>query len=297
MTNELNNTINNSNESELKFKPENTAPQFKLDAAQFEVDIDASSDPTKPRIATAILGKRDHKLLVKRDAMTSTELVEANATEDELVVENERGNSWLFDQLVKKVKGYRLKGESPEVAESLREPSPELLKAIYPSHKSKFIENMEDVSAKLVEDDDEFGIVLGGGDILEADLTIGNEDNPIAVIRFSIPEPEETERRNYKLNATKIRQPKGSRKSRNRIVANLDKTVKFFDELMLRDGAEIGMSPDFADSPVRVTVGGKTFSELSSVEEKRQFLSAIDGIYKRHILSAVMSKYNAKVLD
>lgn len=266
--------------------------QFKLDVPTIEVDIDVSSDPHKLKVVSARMRRATKDELVKREAMSLTEFVEASATEDDIVVEEERGNSWLFDEVVTEVKGFRLPGESPEVVKEFRPATSDLLNAIYPSYKAAFVKGAYNVTAKFFEDDFE-GVTLGGTETLPVDLIFGDEENALATIRFELPEPTDSERRTYGNEAVKLRQPKGSRKSRNRIISNLSASVRLFDVLMIREGASISM----LDSATRVTVQGRTFAESTTPMAKQVFIDAIDPLYKKAVLTAAMSKYNAKVQD
>lgn len=275
--------------------PETPAiPEFKFDVSAIQVDADASNDPTVVRLISARLRKPTKAELIKREAMSLTEIVEASATEEDIVADSDRANAYLFDAIATAVKGFRTKGESAEAAKEWKEITPELLKLIPGEYKSAFIKKLySDVTAKLVDDEEE-GILLGGGDFLSVDLIVGDEDNPLYRINFQVPEPSETERRKFSNDVVRVRQPKGSRKKRNRIVTNLDAGIKFFDELMSKPGASIGGE----DESLRVTVNGKTFAESQSNPVARlQFLDAIDPMYKLSVVSAAMNRYNVKVSD
>jgi hypothetical protein len=300
MTNEFDTTIeeNIGNTPEVLAAPTPnpptpTTPEFKLDASAIEVDIDVSSDPRKLRVVSARLRRATKEQLARREAMSLTEIVEANATEDDVVVESERGNAWLFDETVTAVKGFRLASESKELVKEFRPVTTELLDAIYPSYKSAFINGSYNVAAKFFEDEDE-GVALGGTETLPVNLVFGDEESPIITLRFELPEPTDTERRNYSNEAVKLRQPKGSRKSRNRIITNINAAVKLFDALMSREGADIYA---LDSSGHRVTVGGRTLEETKNPLARQMFLDGVDPIYKQKVVSAAMSKYNAKVQD
>lgn len=182
------------------------------------------------------------------------------------------------------------------MATEWREMTDELRDAIYSSYKSAFVRSIYNINAKFTDsyDDDGGGVVLGGTETLPVELTVGSEENPVATVLIELPEPTETERTKYQNDSVRLRQPKGSRKTRNRIVGNLEASVKFFDKLMSRDGAVITSgSPDTI-----VTVNGREFSDTAgSAIARMQFLDAIDPIYKRAIVNSAMSKYNAKVQD
>lgn len=291
MTNEI-----NHHETRLISLPDSEQHQFKLDTPRIEVEIDVSSDPTRVAVVAARMRKPSKKELVKREAMQLTEIVEASATEDEIVVEETRGNAWLFNEICTHVKGFRLAGEPKEMATEWREMTDELRDAIYSSYKSAFVRSIYNINAKFTDsyDDDGGGVVLGGTETLPVELTVGSEENPVATVLIELPEPTETERTKYQNDSVRLRQPKGSRKTRNRIVGNLEASVKFFDKLMSRDGAVITSgSPDTI-----VTVNGREFSDTAgSAIARMQFLDAIDPIYKRAIVNSAMSKYNAKVQD
>jgi hypothetical protein len=268
-------------------------PEFKFDVSNIEVDIDVSSTPGVVRIASARMRKPEKPILIRREEMTLTEIVEASATEEDIVVEDERGNAHLFDAIATHVKGFRTPDEPKTAASEWREVTIELLEQIPSSFKAAFVRSMYRVSAKIVESAEDEGFVLGGSDVLLVDFFVGDEEDPIAVVRFEVPEPTETERRGYAKDAVKLRQPKGSRKTRNRIISNLGVAVKFFDSLMTRSGADISFG-EFG----RATVQSKTFSEMSgSPVSKAIYLESIDAIYKRLIVNAVMSRYNARVQD
>jgi hypothetical protein len=271
--------------------PNPTAFELKFDAPSIEVDADASTDPLRQRIVTAKMRRPTLEELKVREAKSRMEIVEANATEDSIVSEDERGNAWLFEKIGTEVKGYRIsKSEPASKAEEWREATPDLLALLPSSHKAAFVRGMyKNVTAVLVEDEEE-GVLLGGGETLPVDLKFGDPDSPFAVVRFEVPAPSETERTDYNQQAIDIRQPKGSRKSRNRIVSNLDVAVKFFDTLMTRPGASI------EGDGCRATVQGKTLSETDGMG-RLIFLSQIDPMYKRAVVGAALTRYSVKVQD
>jgi hypothetical protein len=271
-------------------------PEFKFDAKFIEVEADASRDPQVTRVIAARLSKPTKADLIKREEMSTTEIVEASATEEEINADGERANTYFFDKLVTHVKGFRLKGEPKEIVSEWREATPELKALIPGEFKSAFVRKMySDVTAKLIETDEDDGVLLGGGEILAVDLIFGDEENPFAVIRFDVPEPTETERRKFSNDVVKVRQPKGAKKRRSRIVTNLDAAVKFFNQML--EKPEAGISGGDA---LRATVGGRTFEETKAGGNKfaiGQYLDAIDATYKMQVISAAMTKYNVKVSD
>lgn len=267
------------------------APEFKLDVPVVEVDIDVSSDPKVVKVVSARMSRPAKEQIVKQEAMSLTEIVEANATEDDIVVDQDRANAYLFDEIALKVKGFRLPGEDPSVVKEFRDVNDELLSRIPSTYKSAFVKGMYNVTAKHFEDGEE-GVLLSVDETIPVDLFVGDEESPIAKVRFEVPEPTETERKNYASSAVKLRQPKGSRKSRNRIVTDINASVRFFDTLMERPGAEI-----FGQEGTRVTISGKTFAESASGIARKLFIDGIDPVYKQKVIAAAMSKYNAKVQD
>ena len=267
-------------------------PKFKFDVASIEVDIDISTNPEVQRILSAKMRRATKDEHVKREAMSLVEFVEATATEEDINSDAQRANAWLFDQTATHVKGFRFKAEPKEAANQWREVTPEVLSRIPREFKSSFVASQYDqVTAKFVETDTEDeGFVFGeDGDLLSVDLIFGDVENPMYVVRFSMPEPSETARKSYSSESVKVRQVKGSRKSRNRIVQNLAASVKFFKTLMSHPDATISDNATFAD---------RTFDQAKSNPiGKGQFLDGIDPIYQRFVVSALMSKYNAKVSD
>jgi hypothetical protein len=276
------------NSEAVEIKPEFTTPNFPLDTTKTEVDIDVSTTPGVLKIASARMNRANLTQLLKREEMSVTEIVEVNATEDEIVSDDERSNALLFDETVESVKGFRLKGEPKEIVKEFRDATPELIAAIPSSYKNAFVKGAYKITAKFVDDIDE-GVTLGA-ETLPVDLYVGDEENPICVIRFEVPSPKETERVAYQQDAVQLRQPKGSKRSRNRIVTNLKASVKFFDKLMERSDAEI------TSETHRVTVQKKTFAEATDLS-KKLFIEAIDPIWKRAVVGAAMSKFSAKVQD
>lgn len=279
-------------ETENTTTPTPELPEFKFDVSAVEVEADASTNPNVNRLISARLRKPTKAELIQREAMSSTEIVEASATEEDILADGERANAFLFDKLATEVKGFAMRGEGKEIAGEWRAVTPELLKLIPAEYKAAFVRKLySDVTAKLVEGDEEF-VMLGGGDVLSVDLMFGDEDAPFAVIRFDVPEPNETERRKFSNDVVRVRQTKGAKKRRNRIVTNLDAGVKFFDLLMSKPEAAI-TSERFAP-----TVNGKTFAESQGNHvAKLQFLDAIDPMYKLSVASAAMNRYNVKVSD
>jgi hypothetical protein len=289
---ELANTIDNS----VTGDSIPATASFPLDVTKVEVDIDVSTSPKVQKILTARMTRPEKGDLVKREAMTVTEIVEATATEEKIDSDEERGNAWLFDRIVTEIKGVRLPGEPERAAEEFRPADENILGLLPDSWKSKFVTGMySKVKAEIFEAE-EIGVLIGGSAAIPVDLRFGDEDNPFQVIRFDVPEPQETERRKYQKDSVELRQPKGSTKSRNRIVMHLDASIKYFDLLMRRPEADIRSM----DEATRVTVTDVTFEQAKRSANPYaldQFLAAIDPIYKRMVVNEAMSKYNAKVSD
>jgi hypothetical protein len=183
------------------------------------------------------------------------------------------------------VKGFVLRGEAKELAKEWREASPELVSLIPSTYKAAFVRGMRISTAKYIEEENDF-VTLGGGDTLDVDLIIGYEDAPIGKVRFSVPEPTETERIKFSDQAMKYLQGRGRKRSA-RLVTNLRVCVEFFDQLMQRGGARIEGG----------AVGGQEFSKASSPLSIKTFIEQINPIYKTKVVNAMMSKYNAKLQD
>lgn len=254
-----------------------------LDPQRFEIELNVSSGE-KPKIVSAMLRCPLPEEDFKYADQISTEYRDAGSNEDEIVVDDEKAGSELFDKIIAQLKGFVLKGEPKERGDEFRDAQP--LKHLIPAAwKAAFVRGMRLGSAKLIDDANDY-IVLGGNDTLEVELIVGYEEKPVGTARFFVPEPTESERVSFNDASMKFLQGRGRKKS-SRLVTNLKVCVEFFDKLMERPGADVQLG----------TVGGKTLDQSTSPLTRKIFLAGINPVYKAKIINAAMTKYNARLTD
>jgi hypothetical protein len=257
--------------------------QFEFDKGDFEVEINVSTNPEKEKLVSAKMRRSNLDEEIAREKKATIEYREVSSAEEEIVVLEEAANAELFNKVVLEVRGFRLKDEPVDKAQEWRDAQP-LLSLIPSSFKNTFVRGSRICSARFVEDEDD-GVILGGNALLPVELIIGYEEDPLYVIKFELPEPEEKERIEFADKAMQFRTSRGKKKSA-RVVTDLNACVKFFDELMKRGGTVEGG-----------TVQGKPYSEFKEGTSKAIFLESIHPIYKHRVINAALSKYNAKLQD
>lgn len=258
-----------------------TERPFDFGKADFEGEINVGTEASKPKYVAARMRKPSHEELIVREREATFEARDLGGQEIERLDNSLKPSARLFDKVVTETRGYRLRSEAKDTSKEFRTPSEELLKNIPSGHKARFIDGMYIADAVLVDDDDDFAV--GGEATLKVDLIIGRKDDPVAVIRFELPEPQESERERFTKKASQLRENL-SAKTR-KLVTNLKASIEFFVDLMSRDGASVSSNG---------LVNGVSFQDADDV---RNWASQVDPMYMQLIIGTAFARYNAKLRD
>lgn len=265
-------------EQEVTQKPKLVA----LDPKQFDIDLNVGSEK-KPKIVSALFGAPEHEDDFAYAAKAKTRVLDAGDNEDEIIVDDLEAGVEMFDKYIKMVKGFVLPHEDRALGKDWRD-AQSIKHAIPQTWKASFVRGMRVAGATLVDNED--FVVLGAEGTMEVDFWIGYEDSPVGKCKFYIPDPSTTELSNW--NAETLRYLQGRGKKRSfRNPTNLRFCADFFDTLMERSTAMVEGA----------TVGGVEFNPSSPLINRKAWLLGINPVYKAKIITAAMTKYNARLQD
>lgn len=264
-----------------------TKPLVNLSPKLYEVEINISPVANDPYYAAARLGKPAAKsdyAFAKNSGALYRDTEDVQSNEEEVVLQ-EAAAIALFDEIVEEVRGYRYASEAPEAASQWRAADDTLKQLIPGTHKASFIHWMRQGSAKYVGSDFKSGFVLGGSATLPVDYVAGPAHAPLGTVHFEVPEPEETERREFEAAAMKMLQGSLDGRRTSRTVTDMEKCVEFFQMLMKRNGAQI----------VGGRIGEQTFDRCETPASRAAFLQEIDPHIQTKVIGAALMKYVARV--
>lgn len=250
-------------------------PAYPLDQTAAEIQLTRKISDTATDTLTHRFSRRATLAeLLEREAQSITELEEVAPNEDSFSSDSDIANARLYDKLIASIKGYKIgaftKADWIDATDDIKAKLPA-------AHKTAAIAGLYAWRC-AVEADDSDGFNLDG-DTYVIRQTIGDEDDPAYVVRYTLRQPTEAERREYDRTAGKASQVNGGKKRKIRFRTNLRADVALFDKLIQRiDGA---------------TIGGQTWGE----SEPGVFVAAIDPMAKRQVVNALLSSLSASLLD
>lgn len=258
--------------------------QFQFDQETFEVTLNVSGNPEREKLVSFKLGAPTAAQELERERSSYTEIIDRGKDGEKYESHKEEASGNLFDKICQFVKGVRLKGEPPEVGESYREATPDLLSRIPADWKTKVIDGLHvgECEVQDLEDD----VILGDDLTTTVNFYFPNKDDAQFTMTFEVPTPTERERTKFTDEVLKYVAGR-TRKQASRMSFNLQSSVDFFDNLMKRPGAGI----------VGGTVGGRTFFEASDPIAKQAFLDAINPTIKARVVGTAINKFNARLQD
>lgn len=243
---------------------------FAFDEQIHEIAFNARPRAESPVLVYHRLRKPTSVELNDRESRIKYETVEVSSREDEIRVDDEAANIWLWNKIILAVKGYNGVDGWQELAEEQKT-------ILNPNHKVIAIRAFYAGSCEVESDSD---IVSIGPETWTVVQKIGaDEDKPDFTVRHILREPTEAERVKFKRSASSTAYVRGAKKTQVRVTTRLRPYAELYDALMQDiDGA---------------TVNGESFIATN----RAQFLAAIDPIWKRQVIQCLMSYIEAQLLD
>lgn len=242
---------------------------FAFDEEFTEVRFNATPKADKPNYIWHRLRRPSFNELAEWDKASTWEVIDQNQRESEVFTENEAGHIKLWNTIIDAVKGYT------ECPADWISPTEQHKEKIWPGQKVAAI-NAKYASSCVVEDL-ENGISLTEQEWIVRQSIGLDPENPDFTVRYTIRQPNEAERREFRKSASSTTQLKGRKKAHYRMASNLKAYVKLFDALVV--GIEGG------------TVAGKQW------DGDRRFLAGIDPMFKRSVIVNFMNSLDAELQD
>jgi hypothetical protein len=243
---------------------------FAFDESETIVSFNARPNAENPVIVHHKLRKPELKELLEYEAQSTYERVSINSREDEVQSDDERANINLWNKLIVAVKGYK----GVDDWRALDDAEKATMRV---GHKLTAIHALYAGYCELEESD---GAVSIGDDIWTVRQNIGvNRDKPDFVITHTLREPSEAERAKFGRSSSSTSQVKGAKRPRIKVRTNLKAYVDLYDTLIV--SIEGG------------TVNGQPFSGLP----RKEFLAAVDGMWKLNVVMVLMSALEGQLSD
>lgn len=238
---------------------------YAFDAPEIIVEFNARPGAATPAIVAHKLRKPTLDELSEREKRSAYEMVEVSTREDEIRVDDEAANAWLWGRLILGVRGYDGATDWQALTEEQRE-------QMRPGHKITAIRGLYLGECSLLDDD--------GSVSLSAQLwNVRQELAGGYVVTHTLREWTEAERLKFKRAASSTQNVRGTKKAHVKVITNLRAYTELFD--LLWQGCEGG------------TVDGRAYAP----ELRDTFLRAIDPIWKRQIIQTLNGALEAQLQD
>lgn len=256
--------------------------QYVFDAETTEIRINVAPQGKRPLEVVHILAKPTLDQLVTREQQSTYETEEVARDEDVIRANDDKANANLYHATVREVQGYDF-GDSL-ATDKLRALTEEQAKSIPTPHKSAAVRGLYITQAELVYDEDATSFRIGSDQEVQVKQSIGQGDPAEFELLWTLREPSDAQRAKYRENAMQVRNVRGARKARSRVVSNLRASVEAFDALVLTcAGGKL------ADG----TVLARDTDEVS----RKRFINSIDPVFKRAVVSVAMNAQEASLSD
>lgn len=243
---------------------------YAFDAEYFEVPINVLPNADTPQIVYHRLRKPTLQELNEREDRIVYKLVGASSREEEIVSSEETANVRLWDAIILKVMGYR-------DAKDWRELTEEEKTAMRAGHKSTAIRTLYAGYCEIEGAED--GITIGA-DTWTIKHEIGlSRDNPDFVVKHILREPTEAERLKYNQTSTRTIVVKGAKRPQRHLQTKLKPPADLYDALV--------------EDIQGATVNGSEYRDGN----RKDFLAAVDPIWKRLVILILMNTLEAQISD
>lgn len=246
---------------------------FPFDQELIDIRINVTPGADRPFYTTHRVRRPTLEELNNRESMTVYEMRDLGGNEEEVVINDDTGNSYVYDLIAREVQGYDLgDGVDPQEFRPVNEGFLNLLSV---PHKNAVLRGLYFSQAKIEVDPQMTGFRLGGVREMRVRQSLGQGDPaPFSIVHI-LREPSEPERAAYRERASQTRNVRGSRRARSKIVTNLSAAVELYDTLLLKiEGAQ---------------VAGEEFTSAN----RGAYLRAIDPMYKRQVIVTLISSLEA----
>lgn len=243
---------------------------YAFDAEYFDVPINVLPNAENPQIVYHRLRKPTLQELNEREDRIVYKLIGASSREEEIVSSEEVANARLWDAIILKVKGYR---DAPDWHELTEEEKT----AMRSGHKSTAIRTLYAGTAEIEGAED--GITIGA-DHWTIRHEIGlSRDNPDFIVKHILREPTEAERLKYNQTSTRTTILKGAKRPQRQVQTKLKPPADLYDVLI--EDVQGG------------TVNGGEFHNGN----RKDFLAAVDPVWKRLVILILMNTLEAQISD
>lgn len=243
---------------------------FAFDEAETIVSFNARPNAENPVIVQHKLRKPELKELLEYESQSTYERVSINSREDEVQSDDERANINLWNKLVVAVKGY--KG-----LDDWRALDDEEKATMRVGHKLTAVKALYAGYCEIEEGE---GAVSIGDDTWTVRQNIGvSQDKPDFVVKHILREPTEAERAKFGRSSSSTSQVKGAKRARIKVRTNLKAYVDLYDALIV--SIEGG------------TVNGQTLNAST----RKEFLAAVDAMWKLNVVMVLMSALEGQLSD
>ncbi|HEY6401144.1 MAG TPA: hypothetical protein VI479_07030 [Blastocatellia bacterium] len=242
---------------------------FEFDEDIHEISFAATTRKGETRTVHHRLRKPTLEELNERESQIKYETIKINPKEIEVRNDQRTADANLWGKIVQAVKGYK-------DADDWRELSDEEKSKFNGSHKSQAIQGLYAGQSKIEGDGDYVPI---GPVEWTVRQEIGPNEEPDFVVRHILREPTEDERLRYNRIASSTRYVTGAKKEQAQVRTNLKAHIEVYNALIQNiKGA---------------TVAGMEFE----ISDRKQFLDAIDPIWKRDVIQCLMTNLEAQISD
>jgi len=200
------------------------------------------------------------------------EEINQSASETEPIYDDAAANVWLYDRLIKRVRGYRT---GTEDANGWSDVGPELLPLIPVAHKQKAISGIYQMTAEFIEDDDTLFAIVGAMEFC-IETTIVDQFK----VRHYLQQPTEAQWAALQRKQVQTRQVRGAQKQHYKYSVNLAAARDFYDACLVRiEGACLGAGLGFTPAM------------------RAEFVSAVDAVMKQLVVQRFSDYYAAKLRE
>jgi hypothetical protein len=246
-----------------------TARPFEFDEQIHEVSFPATTLKGGKKTVFHRLRKPSLEELNNREGQIKHETIKINARETEIKTDQRAADAWLWGRIVQAVKCYGRGDDWQELSEDEKG-------EFNSSHKSDAIAFLYSGKSEIDGEDDY--VPIGPAD-WTVKQEIGANAQPDFIVRHILRVPTAEERLRYSQTAFSKRYLPGAKREQSNLRGNLKAHIELYDALIQR------------------IEGGTVAGQVLSASNRREFLAAIDPIWKRDIVQTLIAALEAQMPD